>query len=168
MQKLVTLDRFGVRTNPRKHFVKIASINKNQLLLRCYERLKLPGVCADPAYPFYGRVCFQYPTQYNTQHRSSLQCLKRFKKNSWVNSLHVVVKSLSEIEPKHPLRQTSLSPFVSKCNNMKRKVKTQSCVHFKVYYLNKAVELHRVNTLTSESMAWDIYSFLTELNMLNV
>ena len=31
MQKKVTLDGFGVRADPREHFVKNATLNKNQL-----------------------------------------------------------------------------------------------------------------------------------------
>ncbi len=31
MQKIVTLDGFGVGTDPRGHFVKYATLNKNRL-----------------------------------------------------------------------------------------------------------------------------------------
>ncbi len=31
MQKIVTLDGFGVRADPREHFVKNATLTKNQL-----------------------------------------------------------------------------------------------------------------------------------------
>ncbi len=34
MQKIVTLDGFGVRGDPREHFVKNATLSKSQL--RCY------------------------------------------------------------------------------------------------------------------------------------
>ncbi len=39
MQKIVTLDGFGVRADPRDHFGKNATLNKSQVLFRIAQKI---------------------------------------------------------------------------------------------------------------------------------